>query len=483
MIKINYGLKAVCVAGLALIVQGCRDSDDTVSYIDAESTSVCADVNHRSSNGDMYGALKLVDAAVMQLNSEYTSEALIQEFLREAVVKGDYGQKFVGRIISYCAGNPRLGTNMAAADQLNLMYAESVTSESLATCVSYEDGAFNNEDMLEFIKSLPSPNSTKANMEFTKDDPRFSSDYYSEYVGGYCEANPYKPLLQAYDSASLEAASVLGKEKRLVEDIKNKEIEAAKKKKAEEDFQADLSRYGRDLYSAGTANCDNFTAQFNLSFYSKIDVEPFKKAVMETMNSIPRPDLKYQREAYERVLSESPGRMMNAIVENCSNDLSLEDVVLKTHWVREAKSDLMAELEMSGNRSLGPAVMQQAEECESGSAEASVCFREASDYISYGEAKSKISDLELKIAKKKVELNYNPNKFELDSYGYGRDCYNGLIAQGLAGDAYEKEAVSQCLPKAREEFFSPVIAEINSLEEKLADNQRAIDQLMRDKLK
>ena len=125
----------------ALLLSACGNSDSEVSYIHADSTFSCAQLNESNALGNSGLTNRILTSAFNQLDKAYADDKAIQRFYRDLVRRNlDYAHQFSRSTIQACDGHSDKGVNEAATDALNTFYAEAMQDPRWATCRAFVNG-------------------------------------------------------------------------------------------------------------------------------------------------------------------------------------------------------------------------------------------------------------------------------------------------------------------------------------------------------
>ncbi|MCQ4311066.1 hypothetical protein NAV33_04035 [Pseudomonas stutzeri] len=469
-------MKRVALLSALIITQGCNSSDDTAPYMSTDSTFNCRDVNLSQFHNDTGKALRMIDTGLGQLKSAYNEETAIQTFFREAATKNaTYLLLLRQKAIEACAANPELSVSHALTDGLNALYKESFEDMRIATCRSFGK-EFDNEIILQEMqnpsKQLPYGDEAAISVKHVLDDKRYGAAYFETEVHAYCEENPNERIWSAYSAVARPALNIISSEQQAAHQLKKEQDAAEEKRLSEELHQANLRKYGKDLYQSGTPDCDDFIALHELSIFAENDRSIFQSALNATTNSIPKPSIPHQREAFQHVLKSNYEHTVRTIASNCSS--SIEQAILTIPAVMDSESNIMSELiSLSQEHRWGTEgkaaelALKHAKECAQGAKDQNlVCPNNAQDFFNYSLAALQIKELEQKLNKLEAQRQNKPSDFELSSYG--KDCKQRLLNQGLRDKQYDDAVQEKCIPEAFTEYFSPLNKEIESVTEDIS---------------
>ncbi|EPL60204.1 hypothetical protein B382_22425 [Stutzerimonas stutzeri B1SMN1] len=468
-------IKISLVATL-VVLSGCGDGD-VAPYIEAASTSSCENINYYNSNHDMARALALVNAGLDKVSKEYTDDTEAQEFVRRAILNDGEYRNYTSRILSYCSGNPALGTNEALVDVMNSVISDSKSVLGVASCKSFNDGLFEAGGALAEIEANPDTYNMK-DIGVVIKDARFGSEYFEREVSEFCEVNPYKHLVGAYRKAWISAGKVISDEIYAAKKVEEDKVKAEEAQQKQSTHLANIEKYGHDLYESNGATCDNLKIQYDLSFNDEIDRSPFEAAVMQTLRSIPLPALRHQELAFTQQLNSDPERLLSAIVSKCEGSASIEDAALNTHWVAEAESEVVSAL---AHERVGESTKALAKNCANLIPGSKPCFEAASDYITYDGYKQSVELANVKLAEAERRLNVAPpSDWELVNgpYGYADKCKKRLFDEGYRDSDLNAKIESQCPKEALVEFFMPVREEVKKIKLEGAEAQKKLDEML-----
>ena len=90
----------------ALLLSACGNSDSEVSYIHADSTFSCAQLNESNALGNSGLTNRILTSAFNQLDKAYADDKAIQRFYRDLVRRNlDYAHQFSRSPIQACDGH------------------------------------------------------------------------------------------------------------------------------------------------------------------------------------------------------------------------------------------------------------------------------------------------------------------------------------------------------------------------------------------
>lgn len=475
-------MKKVLVILAASTLYGCFN-DETAPYIDTAATSFCKDINDYQSYNNLAGSLNLVDGAIEQLKAEYNDSTDVQDFFRNGATRVDtYKFTLRQRTIDQCSKSPEKPTNQVVTDELNKLYKESISTLSLGSCKIFNSDNFDNESIISQIKSMPNTNNGASLVRHALSDNRFNESYFDETVTEYCNKNPYTPILSAYNTAANQAHLKIITEQRAAQSIEAQKQREEEEKERHERHRIDIEKYGVNLFTDGEATCENLKKQKKLSFLSDVDTLPFEKALTETITSIPLPELPHQQAAFQDALQRFPKELAEEIVDNCDTDIP--SALLKTRFISKAKSAIVEELELVEQTNSGVTkgaasmALQNVRACEQNGTSEIPCLASSEKYLQIYTAMIENSGYQSRIDSEKKKLEITPNKFELNSYGYGSACRQQLIDKGLRGEEFDKEDEAKCSPVAIREYHAPTLKNINDLESKISANKAIIDDII-----
>ncbi len=469
-------MKRIALISALVITQGCNSSDDTAPYMSTDSTFSCRDVNLSQFHNDTGNALRMIDTGLSQLKSAYNEETSIQIFFREAATKNaTYHLLLRQKTIEACAANPELSVGHALTDGLNALYKESFEDMRIATCRSFGK-EFDNEQILQEMqnpsKQLPYGDEAALSVKPVLEDKRYGAAYFETEIHNHCEENPNERIWNAYSSVARPALNAIASEQQAAYQLKKEQEAAEEKRLSEELHQENLRKYSKDLYQSGTPDCENFIALHELSIFAEKDRSTFQSALNDTTNSIPKPSIPHQREAFQYALESNYERTVRIIANNCST--SIEQAILTIPTVMDSRSEIISELTSLSQKlrwgiegQAAELALKHATECEQGAKDQNlVCPNNAQDFFNYSLVPLQIKDLEKKLDKLEAQRQNKPSDFELSSYG--NDCKQRLINQGLRDKEYDDAAQEKCASEALTEYFLPLNKEIDSIKEDIS---------------
>lgn len=467
---------------VALFLSACGNSDSEVSYIHADSTFSCAQLNESNALGNSGLTNRILTSAFNQLDKAYADDKAIQRFYRDLVRRNlDYAHQFSKGTIQACDGNSDKGVNQAATDALNTFYAEAMQDPRWATCRAFVDGTV---DLDAIMVEISAPTTLTIGgdpsayvVSVVHGAEGYGPDYLQPKIAERCEGLMDRQLWGVIGEVAAPVVVKLNEEARVA-------AAAERQQRLEAERAQRISLYSENLYSAGRATCPNFRKLWNLSRDRYDDDQAvYEAAFASTVRDIPRPVVEHQRAAFEEALQADYDRTIEQLTVSCSDDKSIEEAVLELWYVAEAKSPYYMELHSllqekskadwcPPNSACDEALEHQAAQrafddgvaCENNLSNASgLCFSVPAEGYDYHLALLRLERLRARLEAAKQELKEEPNSREMAFYS--EPCKQSVIERGLRGDAYTAEVNRICPAAALKLYREPAEAELVSAEQ------------------
>ncbi len=485
-------LKIFTVLTLATaLLSGCGGSDSEVSYVSADSTFTCAQLNKSDALGESSVSNSILKSAFKQLDMEYVEDTAIQRFYRGLVRKNlDYALQYRKASLQACYGHADKGVNEAATEALNAMYARIMKEPHWATCTAYLDGDVGIDAVIQEMNKptvlVLGGDSVASYVSVVYRAKDYGPDYLAREVAARCESTPDERLWNAFSEVSAPVAEKLYQKVR--------EAAEADRKKKDEEVRVDrLARYSKSLYATGTANCESLQEQAQwASLSSDKDGPTFRAGLQATVADIPRPKKLHQREAFERALEANFEDTVSSIVNHCGSDMALDGAVMEIRVVSEAKTPYYLELQAlleekrradwcgrveacaeAAEHEAAKQVFNDGAACESDQADkGDICFAVPADGYAYHLAVIHAGQLTARRDQIIEKLSQTPSSREIDYYI--EPCKQRVIERGLRGDEYSAEVARVCPDEALQAYLGPIRAELEAAESDLAAKQAEV---------
>lgn len=478
---------------IPFIITGCSNEDEAPS-LSTESVFSCNDYNQNKAlrNSQVESSIRKTFLSQMKVDYKGTSE--IEKFFRGFVSKDvDYAFNFISKFDSICLKNPRNGVNEASVIALNEFYNESMSNPFWTTCSTYSKGKITiddiyNETIHPSTKQV-SGNSGRKAVRSIFDLDGYGKAYIKSELDKACTASPNMRLWSATRKIVYPVIDEVNKAyyKKLADEKEQKRIN---------DRNSLFEKYSGSLYKTGINNCENFRDLLYRAA-NKTENGYFIEPLLLTINDIPISSKEYIANVVKAEKEKDVMGFASEIGRNCSSEDSIETALMKTHFIKNAKTPYITELESIvtlkkneddcngrlhsciGARKYHAAKMafETGISCELRSNTTSQkCFSEPSTAYEYHFILTQSQFIKNQISGLNKDLTQAPTEHSLRMEGYHDECQRRLRKEGLKGDVYESKRKKVCPSEGLKIYQAPIKSKIYDLESKLSKlNTKLID--------